>query len=155
MPPQSGPQGAPPRTFFLHLLIFRDKDKILRVARVVGELCYQNNRLLLFPDYSVETQKLCKSFDAVKAALRTRRIKYSVLFPAKLRIVDDQFIFLPLLRTQLLGRIPSFPGMKLSFFPSLYVLFSLCCCPVQLVHLTFLSAFTVILHVNSVWYCPV
>lgn len=46
-----------------------------------GELVYQNNRLMMFPNYSVETQKLCCSCDSVKAALHTK-IKYSALFPA-------------------------------------------------------------------------
>lgn len=50
----SGP-GAPPPTFILKFLNFRDRDEVLRVARV---LIYQNNKILIFPDYSVETQKL-------------------------------------------------------------------------------------------------
>lgn len=38
----------------------------------------------MFPDYSVETKKFCKSFDSVKAALRSKGVRNSVLFPAKL-----------------------------------------------------------------------
>lgn len=86
MPPQPGPQGAPPRTFILWLLNFRDHDELLRAVRLAGELHYTNNWLMMFLDYSVETQKLRKSFDAVKAALHNRKIKYSVLFLAKLRV---------------------------------------------------------------------
>lgn len=49
---------------------------------------------MTFLGYSVETQKLRRSFDAVKAA-RREKIKYSVLFPAKLRIVDGETDILP------------------------------------------------------------
>lgn len=48
---------------------------------------------MLFPDYSIETQKLNRSFDSVKVALRTRGVKYSVLFPAKLRVVDGEAVW--------------------------------------------------------------
>lgn len=87
MPPQPGPQGAPTRVFILWLLNFRDQDKILRVARAAGELVYQNSRLILFPDYSMETQKLRRSFNSIKAALRAKGIKYSNFFLAKLRVM--------------------------------------------------------------------
>lgn len=42
IPPKPGPQGSPPRTFILKFLNFRDRDEVLRVARVQGELAYQN-----------------------------------------------------------------------------------------------------------------
>lgn len=47
---------------------------------------------MLFPDFSIETQKLRNSFDAVKAGLRSKGIKYSVLFPAKLRVIDGETV---------------------------------------------------------------
>lgn len=65
---------------------------------MVGELAYKNKQLLMFSDYSVETQKLCWSFDFVKATLRTKGIKYSVLFLAKVRVVDGatvHFFYFP------------------------------------------------------------
>lgn len=61
--PKPNIPGAPPRTFILRLLNFRDRDEVLRAARVQGEVRYQNGKLLIFPDYSIETQKLRKSFD--------------------------------------------------------------------------------------------
>lgn len=39
----------------------------------------------MFPDYFVEIQKLCRSFDSIKVALHTKGIKYSIFFQAKLR----------------------------------------------------------------------
>lgn len=65
-------------------------DEILCASRIVGDLRYQNAKLMIFRDYSVETQKLRKSFDHVKAALRARKIRYSVLFPARLRVQDRE-----------------------------------------------------------------
>lgn len=67
-----------------------ETDEILHASRNVGDLCYQNAKLMIFPDYSVETQKLRKSFDHVKVALRERNIRYSVLFPARLRAQDGE-----------------------------------------------------------------
>lgn len=46
--------------------------------------------MMIFPDYLVETQKLRKSFDQVKVALRVRNIRYSFLFPARLRVQDGE-----------------------------------------------------------------
>lgn len=74
------------------MLNFRDRDEILWAARKAGELKYQNASLLFFPDYSLETQKLRRSFDQVKVGLWARNIKYSVLFPARLRIQDGETV---------------------------------------------------------------
>lgn len=76
----------------LCLLNFRDRDELLRAARVAREISYQNTKLLLFPDYTMETQKQQRSFDVVKAAMRVKGIKYSILFPAKLRVVDGETV---------------------------------------------------------------
>lgn len=65
---------------------------MLRAARAVGSLAYHNAELLIFPDYAVETQKMQRSFDSVKAAMRTKGITYSILFPAKLRVVDGETV---------------------------------------------------------------
>lgn len=55
MPLVRGPQGAPPRTFIFHLLNFRDWNLVLQEAKKMEELCYDNAKLMIFPDYSVET----------------------------------------------------------------------------------------------------
>lgn len=62
MPPVHGSPGAPPpRTF-----------------------------IMLFPDFSVETQRQCRTFDHVKAQLCLKGIKYGMLFPARLRVIDGE-----------------------------------------------------------------
>lgn len=52
------------------------------------EICHESACLMFFPDFSVNTQKLRKSFDEVKQALAAKTIKYSMLFPARLRVQD-------------------------------------------------------------------
>lgn len=90
MPATRGPLGAPPRTFIFKLLHYRDRDTILRAARVQGDLKLGDATLHIFPDYSVETQRRRKSFDQVRAMLRQKGVKYSMLFPAKLRVQDGE-----------------------------------------------------------------
>lgn len=80
MPATHGPQGTPPHTFIFKLLHFKDRDMELREARALQELKFENARLMIFPDYSMETQR--QSFDAVRAKLRAKGLKYSMLFPA-------------------------------------------------------------------------
>lgn len=92
VPPRPGPEGAPPRTFILRLMNFRDRDELLRAARQAGKLPYRNTNLMMFPDYTVETQRQRRSFDGVKAALRAKGVAYSVLFPAKLRVIDGESV---------------------------------------------------------------
>lgn len=89
MPPARGP---PPRTFIFRLLNFRDSDMILCEARKMAEICHKAARLMFFPDFSVDTQKLRKSFDSVKQALRVKGVRYSMLFPARLRVQDSQSV---------------------------------------------------------------
>lgn len=55
---------------------------------MAGELPYHNVKLLMFPDYTMETQRQRHNFD--KAALRTKDISYSILFLAKLWVIDGK-----------------------------------------------------------------
>lgn len=70
VPPKPGSPGTPPQTFILRVLNFQDRDEILCAFWALGDLRYQINKLLIFPDYSVETQKLRKSFDRVKETMQ-------------------------------------------------------------------------------------
>lgn len=83
---------SPHFTFIFRLLNFRDRDLVLREARKLGELRHENVRIMLFPvsNSSVETQRLRRTFDHVKAQLRTKGIKYNMMFPACFRFVDGE-----------------------------------------------------------------
>lgn len=65
---------------------------MLRAAHEAGDIPYGNVKLLMFPDYTLETQRQRRSFSAVKAKLRVKGIRYSILFPAKLRVVDGETV---------------------------------------------------------------
>ncbi|XP_073480012.1 proteinase-activated receptor 1-like [Aquarana catesbeiana] len=77
-----GAEGQNPATFVEDLLrsllpgaqLSPDRDELLQAARVMKEISYQNSRMFLFPDYTVETQKQRRSFKAVKAAMRAKGI---------------------------------------------------------------------------------
>lgn len=61
---------------------------MLHLARLQGELKFDNVKLLIFPDYSVETQRQRKSFDHVRAMLWEKGVKYSMFFLTKLCVQD-------------------------------------------------------------------
>lgn len=92
IPPFHGLPDSNPRPLIFRILNYRDRDEILRAARRTGELKFQNATLLFSPDYSMETQKLRRSFDQIKVALRARNIKYSIFFPARLRVQDGETV---------------------------------------------------------------
>ena len=88
--PQPGfkkPKGPP--SILAKFLNFQDKDKILRVAREKETLTYEGKTILIFPDYSKETMARRRRFDDVKSHLRKKRMEYSLLFPARLRVVEN------------------------------------------------------------------
>lgn len=62
----------------------------LREARKVGDLRLDNAKLMLFPDYSIDTQRLKRTLDHVKAQLHIKGMKYSMMFPAGLRVIDGE-----------------------------------------------------------------
>lgn len=46
----------------------------------------KNIKVMFFPDFSVEVQKRHKSFNEVRCRIREKDIKYSMLYPSRLRI---------------------------------------------------------------------
>lgn len=86
VPTGSRPPGAPPRPFLVRFLNYRDHDMLLAEARKHKELKFENARIMLFPDFSVETQRRRRSFMDVKKRLRDRELKYSMLYPSRLHV---------------------------------------------------------------------
>ncbi|CAJ0925091.1 unnamed protein product [Ranitomeya imitator] len=87
VPTRPLPPGAPPRPFLARLLNCRDRDTILRLARQRGLIKFDNATISIFPDFSMELQKQRARFMDVKKQLREENIVYSMLYPARLRIV--------------------------------------------------------------------
>ena len=78
--------GNPPRPFLVGFLNYRDRDKILSEARKHPTLNYGNATILLFPDFSADLQRKRKTFNDVRRRLRDKNIKYSILYPSRLRV---------------------------------------------------------------------
>ncbi|KAJ1155681.1 hypothetical protein NDU88_008410 [Pleurodeles waltl] len=81
--------GRPPRVVVAKLLHYRDRDLLLRRAREAGPFRIANGTVTLFPDFTAEAQNKPASYIAVKRALRDEGIQYSLLFPARLRVVTE------------------------------------------------------------------
>lgn len=86
VPTGNRPPGAFPRPFLVRFLNYRDRDMILTQARKQQDLRYENAKIMLFPDFSAATQYKRRSFNEVRRRLREKEIRYSMLYPSKLRI---------------------------------------------------------------------
>ena len=75
------------------ILHFRDRENILRAARTIGDLQFNGNRISIYPDFSAATQKQRASFLHVKKRLRDLHMAYSMMYPAKLRVVGRAKFF--------------------------------------------------------------
>lgn len=89
IPTRPLPPGAPPRPLIMRFLNYRDRDATLAAARAKGGLTHNGSQLSFFPDYSIAIQKQRATFLGVKRRLRAAGVVYSMMFPAKLRIVAD------------------------------------------------------------------
>ncbi|CAJ0965631.1 unnamed protein product [Ranitomeya imitator] len=87
VPPQPPAPGANPRTMLAKILNYRDRDIILRKAREMEDLTAGGQKIAIYPDYSAAVQKQRMKFTGVKRRLRELGVQYSVMFPAKLRLV--------------------------------------------------------------------
>lgn len=59
---------------------------ILAEAQKHPELPYEYTKVMFFPDFLAEVQKRRRSFNEVRCRLRKKEIKYSMLYPSRLRI---------------------------------------------------------------------
>uniref|UniRef100_A0A087YRZ4 L1 transposable element RRM domain-containing protein n=1 Tax=Poecilia formosa TaxID=48698 RepID=A0A087YRZ4_POEFO len=82
-----------PRPMLIRFHNYRDQQQVLEAARRAGSgdqpLMYQNSKIMFFQDFSADTMRRRKGFDAVKRRLREAGIQYSLLYPARLRIIRD------------------------------------------------------------------
>ena len=83
------PPGAPPRPMIARVLNYKDRDAIMRKARELGSVHYENHKIMLFPDYTPQVQKARKTYEAVKIKLRAMGLQYMLMFPAKLKVIHE------------------------------------------------------------------
>jgi len=81
-----GKKSDRPRPLIAKFLNFRDKEKVLRLARSKGEMTYENKKISFYPDYSADLQRRRDEFRDVKRTLREKEVEYALIYPAQLRI---------------------------------------------------------------------
>ena len=75
----------------IRLLNYRDRDQILSTARERADIQYENVKLLFFPDYPREIQQQRREYTEIRRRLREKGLKYSLLYPSKLRVTDGTY----------------------------------------------------------------
>lgn len=110
VPARPPPTGSNLRPFLIRLLNYRDRDTILQETRKLQDIQIHNQKIMFFPDYTIQVQRQRYSFMAVKRRLRQCNLKYSLLFPARLRVVaNGKHISSPPQRKQRTGWTPLIP----------------------------------------------
>lgn len=89
VPSRPPPPGGNHRPFILKLLHYKDRDIILRLARQKTDMDIQGSKVSIYPDFSAAVQKQRAKFTEVKKRMRAIPLVYSMLYPAKLRVVAD------------------------------------------------------------------
>lgn len=64
------------------------KIEILRLSHNQSLLSFDGSRISIFPDFPVEVSTQCKQFDSVQEKLRAKGIKYRLLYPARLILMQ-------------------------------------------------------------------
>lgn len=90
-PTFSSPGDKRPRPILIRLLKYQDRDKILRTAAKIsrekgGPITYNGNTVMFFPDLSASLAKRRREYDHVKKELRAKKLQFSLLHPAILRV---------------------------------------------------------------------
>lgn len=75
-----------PRPILARFLRSADRDFVLRAARNKGSLSWENNNIMVFPDFARSTQLKRERFKECKKILHTKKVSFALLYPAKLRI---------------------------------------------------------------------
>uniref|UniRef100_A0A8C4TGG9 L1 transposable element RRM domain-containing protein n=1 Tax=Erpetoichthys calabaricus TaxID=27687 RepID=A0A8C4TGG9_ERPCA len=90
------PSAFKPRPFIVRFERLRRKLDVMALLRRKQEIIFENNLIRIFPDFSPSTAAKRRSYIDIKKLLRIADIKYSLLYPVKLKVeVQDQhYIFL-------------------------------------------------------------
>lgn len=75
-----------PRHVIVKYLNYADKTAIMQAFRRTRSLSLDGSKLLLFADYSIEVMKQRKAFSAICTTLHRDQVKFSLGYPATLRI---------------------------------------------------------------------
>ncbi|KAI2661168.1 LINE-1 type transposase domain-containing protein 1 [Labeo rohita] len=88
-----GPRPNPedrPMPILVRFLRSGDHDTVLRAAWEKGEIQYEGNRILIFPDFARVTQLKREKFREGRRALHAQGVKFAMMYPATLRIETSE-----------------------------------------------------------------
>lgn len=75
----------------MKFLNYRDKERVLRAARLKGQVMYKDNVIRFHQDLSAEVKKQQRGFDSIRQKLREKEIaKHRILFLAGLFLTHGQ-----------------------------------------------------------------
>ena len=81
----------PPRTLIMKFLNYKQKEEVLRAAKVKGTFKYKEYTIRLFPDVSAETHKKQRAYDGIRQKLREKGIdKHRIIFPSRLLLTHRE-----------------------------------------------------------------
>lgn len=87
--PESANIHTRPRQTIAKFLNFLDKEAILQAFRKNRQLTFRGQRILIFQDYSAQLSAKRREFTPICKVLSTHRIKFTLLYPAKLKITHN------------------------------------------------------------------
>lgn len=93
IPLRTLPPGSNPRTMIVKFLSSQDRDSVLKAGREKKDLMFSNNEVAIFPDYAMETQRKRTRFKNVKKRLYQNGVKFSLMFPARIKIIYNKKTF--------------------------------------------------------------
>uniref|UniRef100_H2ZX48 L1 transposable element RRM domain-containing protein n=1 Tax=Latimeria chalumnae TaxID=7897 RepID=H2ZX48_LATCH len=81
--PRLGPRECP-CIMLVKFLRFQDKVAVMRKARELGALTWENHKIFFFPDLSSDLQAKRKEFTEARRLCHSLKLSFSLLYPMKL-----------------------------------------------------------------------
>lgn len=93
-PGQKPTVGRKSRPFVVCFHRFQDKERLLRWSRS-HEIQYKGTAVRIYPDLSAALSKKRASYNSIKQSLYQKKIRFQLLYPARLRVTfeEETFIF--------------------------------------------------------------
>lgn len=71
------------------MLNFQDRDAVLCLTRLKGNIPFKNGEIKVFPDFSADVQKKRAHFPVAKWQLSIHHYSYAMLFLARLLVIGE------------------------------------------------------------------
>ncbi|KAG2460092.1 PLXA4 protein, partial [Polypterus senegalus] len=89
---EEGSNTVRPRSFIIRFERLSFKLEVMALLRNKQDIIYENNYIRIFPDFSPATATKHEAFYNIKQRLQQANVKYSLLYPAKLKVeLQGQF----------------------------------------------------------------